>query len=316
MSAPELAAQRSEATAKAQGATSQRIEGEARIQSIQAQKLEAAAKLAADEATYKHLKAAAATPGVVAGNDLETAERTVEADRARVRLYEENEKAARAQVQALTENEKAAGDAARSVRDIEAYLRITAPFDGVVTERNVHKGSLVGPSGNSPMLRVRQVRELRLVVYVPEAAVAGMEEGNSVNFSVSAYPGETFSGKLQRIAHSLDTKTRTMPVELDVVNASGRLAPGMYAEVTWPNSRTYPSQFVPPSAIATTTERTFVIRIRDDKAEWVDVKRGMAMGDLVEVFGSISEGDQVATRGTDELRDGTKVTVKQATASP
>jgi membrane fusion protein (multidrug efflux system) len=316
MSAPELAAQRSEAAAKAQGASSQRIEGEARVGSIQAQKLEAAAKLASDDATYKHLKAAAATPGVVAGNDLETAERTVEADRARVRLYEENEKAARAQVQALTENEKAAGDSARSVSEIESYLRISAPFDGVITERNVHKGSLVGPSGSSPMLRVRQVRELRLVIYVPEADVAGMAEGNSLNFTVTAYPGETFSGKLQRVAHSLDAKTRTMPVELDVLNSSGRLAPGMYTEVVWPNSRTYPSQFIPPSAIATTTERTFVIRIRDDKAEWVDVKRGVVMGDLVEVFGNLAEGDMVAVRGTDELRDGTKVTVKQPSPSP
>jgi RND family efflux transporter MFP subunit len=311
MSAPEVSSQRSEAAAKAQSATSQRIEGEARVRSIQAQKLEAAAKLAADDATYKHLKAAAVTPGVVAGNDLETAQRTVEAGRARVKLYEENERAAAAQVQSLAENEKAAADAARSVKDIESYLRITAPFDGVITERNVHTGSLVGPSGNAPMLRIRQVSKLRLVVYVPEADVAGMAEGKSVGFSVTAYPGETFSGKLQRIAHSLDAKTRTMPVELDVDNPANRLAPGMYAEVIWPNTRLQPSLFVPPTAIAVTTERTFVVRIREGSAEWVDVKRGASMGDLVEVFGDLAEGDQVATRGTDELRNGARVAIKE-----
>ena len=98
MSAPELAAQRSESAAKTRGALSQKIEGEARVGSIRAQRLEAEAKLASDEATYKRLKAASATPGVVAGNDLEAAEKLVEADRARVKLYEENEKAARAQV--------------------------------------------------------------------------------------------------------------------------------------------------------------------------------------------------------------------------
>jgi RND family efflux transporter MFP subunit len=140
--------------------------------------------------------------------------------------------------------------------------------------------------------------------------------GESIDFTVPAYPGETFSGKVRRPAHALDTKTRTMPIELDVANPLSRLSPGMYAEVRWPVSRTRPSLFVPPSAIATTTERTFVIRIKNGKAEWVDVKRGAVMGNLVEVFGNLDAGDQVAVRGTDELREGAQVTVKQATQTP
>ena len=111
MSAPELAAQRSESAAKTRGALSQKIEGEARVGSIRAQRLEAEAKLASDEATYKRLKAASATPGVVAGNEVETAEKLVEAERARVKIYEENEKAAQAQVISLAENAKAVGEA-------------------------------------------------------------------------------------------------------------------------------------------------------------------------------------------------------------
>src|SRR5438309_3436882 len=113
MRAPELAAQGSEAGAKARGAVSQKSEAEARVGSIRAQRLEAEAKLASDEATYRRLKAASATPGVVAGNDVEVAQRTVEADRARVKLYEENEKAAQAQVVSFAENEKAVCEAAR-----------------------------------------------------------------------------------------------------------------------------------------------------------------------------------------------------------
>jgi len=314
MSAPELAAQRSESAAKTRGAQSQTTEAEARVGSIKAQRLEAEAKLASDDATYKRLKAASATPGVVAGNDLEAAQRLVEADRARVRLYDENEKAALAQVKALTENAKAVGEAAKSVEDIESYLRINAPFDGVVTERNVHKGSLVGPSGGpagTAMLRVRQIAKLRLVVAVPESNVGGISNGDKVNFSVPAFPGETFTGIVQRVSQSLDVKTRTMPVELDVANASTHLAPGMYAEVLWPIRRKEPSLFVPPSAIATTTERSFVIRIRNGITEWVDVKRGEPMGDLIEVFGDLGSGDEIAVRGTDELRAGTQVTPKQ-----
>ena len=314
MSAPELAAQRSEAGAKARGAVSQKAEAEARVGSIRAQRLEVEAKLASDEATYKHLKAASATPGVVAGNDVEIAEKTVEGDRARVKLYEENEKAARAQVVSLEENAKAVQEAAHSIEDIESYLRVTSPFDGIVTERNVHKGSLVGPTASAPMLRVRQVSKLRLVVSVPEADVGGITQGEKISFNVPAFPGQTFTGEVQRISQALDVKTRTMPVELDVANSPARLSPGMYAEVIWPVRRKQPSLFVPPSAIATTTERTFVIRIRNGAVEWADVKRGASMGDLIEVFGALEPGDQVAVRGTDELRDGAKVIAKQPAA--
>src|SRR5262249_58075693 len=103
---------------------------------------------------------------------------------------------------------------------------------------------------------------------------------------------------------------------LDVGNSGALLCPGMYAEVIWPVRRKQASLFVPPSAIATTTERTFVVRIRNDVAEWVDVKRGVSMGDLIEVFGELEQGDQVAVRGTDELRAGTKVNPKQSSSGP
>jgi RND family efflux transporter MFP subunit len=315
MSAPEIAAQRGEAGARTRVAESQRTEAEARILGIRAQRVEAEAKLASDEATYKRLKAASATPGVVAGNDVEVAQRTVEADRARVKVYEENEKAAQSQVASLSENVKAVSEAARSAGDIESYLRIAAPFDGVITERNVHKGSLVGPAGaptTPPMLRIRQVSRLRLVVYVPEADVGAIDANEKISFTVPAFPGEIFAGVVQRIAQALDAKTRTMPVELDVENSKRRLAPGMYAEVVWPARRSRPSLFVPASSVATTTERTFVIRIHDGVAQWVDVKRGASMGNLIEVFGDLQAGDQVATRGTDELREGTHVLAKQA----
>ena len=100
--------------------------------------------------------------------------------------------------------------------------------------------------------------------------------GDRINFAVPAYPGETFSGVVARISHTLDQKTRTMPVEVDVINDSARLAPGMFPEVVWPARRLRPSLLVPPSAIAVTTERTFVVRIRNGAVEWIDVKRGVS----------------------------------------
>lgn len=277
---------------------SQRAEAQARLQSAAAQRLEADAKLAADEGTYQRLKAAAATPGVVSGNELEVAQKTAEADRARARAFEQSQEAAR---QAL-----------RSLEEIEDYLRVKAPFEGIVTERNVHPGALVGPSGapggSGPVLRIEQVSRLRLVVPVPEAYVAGIPEGMTVTFTVPAFPGEIFGGKVARVAHSMEVKTRTMPVELDVMNPSGRLAPGMFSQVVWPVRRPQATLFVPVSAVARTTERTFVVRVREGEAEWVDVKTRGTSENLVEVFGDLREGDEVAVRGTDELQPGVRVT--------
>jgi membrane fusion protein, multidrug efflux system len=319
LSAPEIGSQRNEAEAKAGGARAQKLEGEARVSSVRAQRAEAEARLAASTATYNRLKSASATPGVVSGNELENAQRLVEAEQARVQAFKDNEKAALAQVKAIGADEAAARAAARSVQTTEDYLRMVAPFDGVITERNVHTGSLAGPSGAAgapPMLRLQQVSRLRLVVPVPEAEVAGVRPGAKVNFTVLAFPGEIFTGTVARIANSIDPKTLTMPVELDVNNPSRRLAPGMFPQVSWPTSRQRPSLLVPPSAVAVTTERSFVIRIRDGVAEWVDVKRGASINhqgtDLVEVFGELAPGDQIALRGTDELRAGTRVQTKAA----
>jgi RND family efflux transporter MFP subunit len=130
-------------------------------------------------------------------------------------------------------------------------------------------------------------------------------------FSVSAYPGETFSGTVARIAHAVDASTRTMAVELDVVNKDGRLMPGTFCQVRWPVRRNGPSLFVPSGSVAGTTGRTFVTRIRNGRTEWVDVKTGLASGPLVEVFGDLHAGDEIANRGTDEMQPGTEVRVKE-----
>jgi len=288
--APEVAAQRAEAQSK--------------LQAAEAQRAEADAKLASDQSTYERLKSASATPGVVAGNDLEIAQKAAEADRARL--------------EALRESAEAAKSALKSITEIEGYLQLRAPFDGIVTERNVHPGSLVGPATSSsgaamPMVHVEKTARLRLVVPVPEKYATGINVGSKVDFSVPAFPSQTFAGTIARIAHSVDVKTRTMPVELDVNNADGRLSSGMFPEVLWPVRRTEPTLFVPTSAVARTTEATFVIRIRGGNTEWVNVQTGELDGKSIEVFGGLREGDEVAVRGTDELRAGTHVVTKQVT---
>jgi membrane fusion protein (multidrug efflux system) len=288
--APELAAQRAEAQSKLQGSEAQRAEAEA--------------KLASDEGTYQRLKAASKTPGVVAGNDLEVAQKAAEADRARFEAVRESVQAAKASL--------------KSISEIEGYLQIRAPFDGVVTERNVHPGALVGPSVGSgsqlPLVRVEKTDRLRLVVPVPEKYAVEMVTGAKVVFTVPAFPEQNFTGTIARVAHSVDAKTRTMPVELDVSNRERRLASGMFPEVLWPVHRSAATLFVPASAVARTTEATFVVRVRDGSAEWVNVQTGELDGKLIEVFGGLQEGDAVAVRGTDELRPGARVNAHTPTA--
>ncbi len=254
---------------------------------LAAQRAEAESKVAAAKSTFDRLKAASATPGAIAGHDLEVAEAALGAEKSRV----------------------------DSLRALESYLYVRAPFDGVVTERNVHPGALVGPpTGPSapPMLKVEKIDHLRVTVAVPEADAAAVALGTPAVFTVSTYPGQKLTGKVARVAHEIDPKTRTMAVELDFDNAGEKLVPGAYAEVLWPVHRDAPSLFVPPSAIATTTERTFVDRVKDGKIEQVTVGRGATMGDLVEVFGELAAGDQVLKRGSEVLANGTAVVAKSA----
>lgn len=283
ISAPELRAQRAEA--------------EAKLQAVRAQEAEAQARMVSAQSTYERLKAASATPGVVAGNDLEIAERGLDA--------------ARAHVNALKSSVGAAEAAVKAVSEMEGYLELTAPFDGVITERNVHPGSLVGPSTGA-LLRIEQVARLRLTVPVPEAYVGTITRGTTVEFRVSAFPDQTFQGVIARPAHSLDMKTRSMLVEMDVNNPKQVLAPGMFAEVQWPVSRAQASLFVPRTAVVRTSERQFVVRVRNGVAEWVDVRRGELDGDVIEVFGDLREGDIVIRRGNDEIRPGTKIAATSA----
>jgi membrane fusion protein, multidrug efflux system len=313
LGAAEINSRRSEQEATSASIDFRKTEAEAHVNSVRAQRLEVEARLAAATSAFRRLKSAAATPGVVSGNELENAQRLVEAETARVNLFRENEVAARAQVEAFAETAKAARASIGSARAGEEYLRILAPFNGVITERNVHPGSLAVPG--QPLLRLQQISKLRMIVNLPEAEVAGIGNGRTINFTVPAFPGQTFKALVARIARSIDQSTRTMPIELDVDNRDLHLAPGMFPQIVWPVSRPTSSMLVPPTAVAVTTERTFVIRIRDGVTEWVEVKRGISVNlngrDLVEIFGELTPGDVVALRGTDELRAGTKVNLNK-----
>jgi RND family efflux transporter MFP subunit len=290
LSAPEMKAQIAAAESRVQAAEADRLQAEARLTSLEA-------TMTASKATYDRLKTASSTPGAIAGNELDVALQNVESQRAGIQ-------AQRSSVDALRSKKVAAEAELRALQETESYLKVTAPFDGVVSERGVHPGALVGPSASAPLLVLQQVSRLRMVVAVPEEHVGGIVRGANVPFGVPAYPTRKFSGTVARIPPALDMKTRTMPVELDVVNRDQALAPGMYSTVHWPVRSTDPAIFVPKTAVVTTTERTFVVRDKNGRAEWVNVQKGAVEGDLIRVIGPLREGERVVKRATDEMREG------------
>jgi membrane fusion protein, multidrug efflux system len=288
LSAPELVAQRGQA--------------ESAMRAAESQVSTAKAKLSSDKGTYLHLASAAKTPGVVAENDVMVASQTTAADEGQVQSAESNVEAAR--------------EVLRSVAQLESYLNVYAPFDGIVTTRNLHPGALVGPasgpSGTMPIVQIVDNDHLRLIVPVPEAYVGEMQLGQQVAFTVPGRPGETFHAPIARISHDVELNTRTMPIELDVHNADGRLSPGSFSSVQWPVSRATATMFVPTTAVTNDQQRTFVERVRNGKVEWVDVVTGLNVSGNIEIFGDLKPGDEVIRNATDAIRPGQQVKTSSA----
>jgi len=159
-------------------------------------------------------------------------------------------------------------------------------------------------------------KRLRLVVPVPEAQVGEMKVGEQASFTVPAYPAQTFKAPIKRISHEIDEKTRSMPVEMDVLNVDGKLSPGSFTTVLWPLDRSAPTLFIPASAVTSDQQHTFVIRVQNNKAEWVTVQTGHTVAGDIEVFGELKAGDQVIKSATDATHSGDSVQVQVAKQTP
>ena len=251
---------------------------------LRAERRRSEAERRGEQSTLQRLEKARRTKGAVAEHDVELAAARLSAADAKT----------------------------RSLRTLENYLVIEAPFDGVVSDRFVHPGALVDASGDSVMLRVEAIDTLRLVVAVPELWLGSVIEGTRVEFEVLAHPNRRFAGVVERRAERVDPATRTMAVELDVDNAAGELVPGAHAEVHWPLHRASESLFVPRTAIVETARDRFVVAVREGIARRVHVERGAVMAELVEVFGELDAGELVLTRARDDIEDGAAVTVAAA----
>lgn len=241
-------------------------------------------KYTASKDKYQRLYQASQSesPGIVAPVDLVSSRDQMAADSA---AYE----ALRQQVKAY--------------KEVSGYLYITAPFDGVVVARKADPGALV--SASSMLLTVQDNNILRLRVSVPETYVAAATGNRYLSFAVDAYPQQRFTGTLTRKTGTIDPDTRTEGWEYDVDNRQHLLKAGAFVYARLDLERGGPSMILPPSAIATTLERKFIIRVHDGKTQWVDVRQGMSTDAGVEVFGNLHPGDTLLTKATDERKPGT-----------
>lgn len=234
---------------------------------------------------YRRLLETSHTPGTVSQFDLEAAASRMQGD------------------SATTQGEYANY---RAQETMKAYLTVTAPFDGVITERNVHPGALAGPGTQNakPMLVLQQLSMLRLIVDVPEQYAMQVEKGNKVHFKINALPGMEFSGEIARSSQSLSNSYRSETIEIDVKNDGNRFKPGMYAEVVLPTSGNVNAFVVPRTAVVMTTERKYVVVAENNVARWVDVSEGNQGDDSTEVFGKLGATDEIIVNPSYKIKDG------------
>jgi len=191
----------------------------------------------------------------------------------------------------------------------KAYQRVVAPFDGVITQRNIDIGSLVQADAASGtfMFNIMQSNVIRIQVFVPQDEAYGVSPGVAAVVRIPEIPGRTFPGKVTRIADALQPGTRTLLTEIDVPNPDGAVTPGSYCTVELHIPRKTPSLVVPADAIVFDGDGLHVAVIENGTARIRQVTVARDFGKDVEVRDGIKHGDQVILNPPVDLTEGSKV---------
>ncbi len=190
---------------------------------------------------------------------------------------------------------------------MQSYRLVKAPFDGVITLRNVDVGALVN-AGNTLLFRIAQIATLRTYLNVPQANASEVRIGQPARLSVSNLPGRQFTGAVARTASALDPASRTLLVEVHVPNPDGALLPGMYARVDLIGARTNAPLRIPSDALIVRGEGTEVALVRDGHTVHLQkIEVGRDYGDRLEVIGGLAEGETIIANPGDVVREGLQV---------
>ena len=191
-----------------------------------------------------------------------------------------------------------------------ANTNVISPVNGYVSKRTVDPGAFV--SQNVPVVDVVDISTVRLVANVVEKDLKELQTGNATRVSVDAFPGETFTGRIARVSPVLDPATRTAPIEIEIVNPSGRLKPGMYARVSVTTSTRKEALVVPATSVVDLGGRRGVFTPLNETAVFRALEVGTEQGAIVEILGGLTEGDTVITTGSSALRDGDRIVLPAA----
>lgn len=202
----------------------------------------------------------------------------------------------------------------RVLQQEKAYQRVVAPFDGVITQRNVDNGSLV-QAGSTFMFTLMHSKVIRTQVFVPQDEAFGVTPGIDADIRVPEIPGRTFPGKVTRIATALQPGSRTLLTEIDVPNPDGLLSPGIYCTVELSIPRKTPSMIIPSDALVFDENGLHVVLVRNGTVHLQQVSIARDFGTTVEVHEGVQPGDQVVLNPAVSLAEGSKVTVRKVVVS-
>jgi RND family efflux transporter MFP subunit len=193
------------------------------------------------------------------------------------------------------------------LENMKNYRTVTAPFDGVITLRNVDSGALVN-TGSTLLFRIAQTGTLRTYINVPQSDANSVHRGDSALLTVSNLPGRQFAGTVARTANALDPASRTLLVEVHVPNTTGALFPGMYAQVELTSARTDPPLIIPSNALVIRGNGSQVALVRpDNRIHLQKIEAGRDYGDRLEVMSGLHEGETIVSNPADVLNEGTEV---------
>jgi len=206
----------------------------------------------------------------------------------------------------------------RRLEELQGFQKIYAPFDGVITARNVDIGVLINAGSTSTagreLFHMTAIDTLRVFVAVPEVYSRAARPGGSATLTLDEFPGRSFKGTLVRNANSIDPASRTLLVEVDVDNPRGELLPGAYVFVHLELPKQVASATIPANALLFRAEGLQVGVVRDGRAQLVPVTIGRDYGTTVEITAGLHPTDQVIVAPSDSLTSGTRVRIAGAAA--
>jgi RND family efflux transporter MFP subunit len=201
------------------------------------------------------------------------------------------------------------------LRELQSFEKVYAPFDGVVTARNVDTGQLISQGSTAELFHMQALATLRVYSNVPQLYTQTLKRGMKVPLTFPEYPGKSFEGTLVRTSDAIDPASRTLLVEVDVNNRSGELMPGALAQVHFKTPPVGPTFIIPTAALIFRREGMRVATIKSDSqgavAHLVPVTIGEDDGANVQIVSGLNGSDQVIQDPPDSLIEGEKVTVQK-----